>query len=150
MSAPEPIAVVDIRRGDSIRFESADPATSLIAREYRAAADSSGLNEAGTYFLLDRPAPAVAIPHVPTLAWLKTVYGRPVLAIWTRGKEGLQGESTAIYRVEADITDFVPATAVPTEALDMLRVGCFMTVSEAAEIIAHFLAAVDRANGTAS
>lgn len=150
-----PIEPSKIRKGDLIRREPVKR-NSLKAVEYEAeyAGHMHGLVDSHTdrFFLLDRPAPAVELPTEPTLGWLN---GNPhLLAIWQDCSETAV-RPPAVRPVNVPtvfdgdhVKSFTPATAVPTEALNMLRAGCFMTVSEAAEVIAHFLAAVDRANGT--
>jgi hypothetical protein len=95
----------------------------------------------GNYSVFEeKDRPLVGIPRVPGLGWLKG-YGESKLAVWVRGREGLKGETTLIYRVLADIEGWTPATAVPTAALDELRANPLPQRD-----IRVFLAAVDEAN----
>lgn len=99
--------------------------------------------EADTFTLVDRPKPDVVLPTVATLGWLDSKGNDHALGIWRRqvltggnGVENLRGDG---FRAQDyDITDFTPATAVPTTALDELRDTWEVHI---------FLAAVDAANG---
>ncbi len=152
-----PIEPSEIRKGDLIRCEWPDEWPDEVpdehqacrALEYVAPRDNYPWTPDATHFLLDRPAPAVELPTEPTLGWVDHAELSPQFGAWVRRGETLYAMRQSDFAA-SDVTAFTPATAVPTEALNMLRAGCFMTVSEAAEVIAHFLAAVDRANGTAS
>lgn len=132
-----PIKPKDIREGDLLRLESISREGRAV--EYRAttAGDTDGWNCAAfKWFLLDRPTPPVSLPEEPTLGWL--TYGG--------GKDNAFGKFRAGDVEEADhalnddapiaielgasgrkvnaqfrVTAFVPATAVPTEALDKFR-----------------------------
>lgn len=150
-----PIDAGDIRKGDVVRAEFRDVDSLLAgvtAREYKAGHDCDGgdrNDRVVDYFLLDRPAYAlVRIPEKPGLGWL-AAHGHRELAVWRRGREGLEGTPTMIFRDPIGITEWTPATAVPTVALGELRVawgssGFFRP--DAVEAIRKFLAAVDEAN----
>lgn len=150
MTTRQPIDPADIRVGDLVRWESATRSPGFpTAHEWVAIADGDDWAGEGQHYLLER-RPLVKIPQKPGLGWLRG-YDKSLLAIWKRGNEGLEGESTPIYRVHEDITDWVPATAVPTAALDELRtyIDAFQHRADtpAKKRIADFLAAVDEANG---
>ena len=103
--------------------------------------------EGSTWRLVNRPKPAVELPTVPTLGWA-TVDRRDVadpltaLGKFVRFGGVLTVLANPRYSV-SDVTAFVPATAVPTDALDDLR-GQWKVPSSA---VRDFLAAVDAANG---
>lgn len=148
MTARQPIDPADIKPGDLIRWESAFPETATLATEFRAGSSGKGYRAAGTYYLLDRPAPAVDLPMEPTLGWAN---GR--IGIWQPG-----GEDDYLWDCHQDangVTAFTPATAVPTSALEKLRGHLEFwrrnsTAGSLASEVAEFLNAAVAANGAAS
>ena len=151
----------DVRNGDTIRREYAAPTGSLRAVEFVANVAIPGDGDA--LFLLDRPVPAVELPTVPTLGWVTVSHGgfqhNPAVAFvgpWQSGPHGmLAGKYEAGYRTLSGtfsgsefITAFIPATAVPTNALNVLRKEMKRCLSFNHEMssIEIFLAAVDAAN----
>lgn len=165
MTARTPIDPADIRTGDLIRWERGEgsPTQTFEAAEFRATFDGDGKrNWDGQHYLLDRPAPAVDLPTEPTLGWI-TGYGYRNLDFWRyrdgadkAGEGAWAGNDPALkpygYGIKG-ITDWVPATAVPTSALDELRTiasSDAFCVDGFSRSVRAFLAAVDAANGTAS
>lgn len=156
-----PIEPSQIRKGDLIRKEY-EVGNGELALEYRATGDAHGKGGPGQHFPLDRPKPAVELPTEPTLGWLtysgSQTFGRfragdisesdyatskdaPVaVGVSERGKK---------VNVMFGATSFIPATAVPTEALDDLREVLRLADDDFTDVEADdlraFLAAVDKA-----
>lgn len=138
-----PIEPSDIRAGDLIREEYAEPWVPergdlpRTATEYRATDDLKTLSRAraSAYYLLDRPTPAVELPTEPTLGILHWGEGEEVSCsegrwsvengvVWEHFANGIRGYSRPVEDVTAfERTYALPddTTAVPTEALDELR-----------------------------
>jgi hypothetical protein len=142
-----PIKPEDIRKGDLIRFEYANIPGK--ASEYIAMGDEIPTYNAGHHFLLDRPKPTVDLPTKPTLGFISsgTVPTSTVGMWWVDPNDPSFVIRDGSFRLADDITAFVPATAVPAEALDELRAvasgrrGCPDVAAPGA--ITTFLAAVD-------
>lgn len=126
-------------------------------REFIALYDEhmSGWGSLGQFFLVSRSAPVVELPAEPTLGWVDGEEGR-MLARWV-SRDGSVITGPMREGLEAThIAAFTPATAVPTEALDRLRVcisrdetdraGGWDAAQRLRAIIDAFLAAVDEAN----
>lgn len=173
-ASPEPIEPDDIREGDSIRLEwvTSQDGTPM-AMEYVAPHSGTAMKkrlsgnelQTASWFLLDRPSPAVELPTEPTLGWIASKYGGTVLGTWERytsTRASHAGEVSALVR-ERDVPleyvqSFTPAVAVPKAALDELRemwvgdLGCDRQrdwVEYGARLFTttrDFLAAVDAAN----
>jgi hypothetical protein len=123
------IEVSEIRKGDLIRWEGPGDE----AHEWREDSIESPYNGHGQHYLLDRPEPVVELPTEPTLGWLTASQcvgtalvpvGVPVLDKWSAP----MGNASSIRRngdtcgiAQEWVTAFEPATIVPTEALDVLR-----------------------------
>ena len=140
------IAPSDIRLNDTVRVEF-PPGSTNTAVEF--IADSVGFNHAAflsgsTYYLLDRPKPAVELPTEPTLGWLETKYAARILQVWFAQGRYAAASNNNRWNLETEVTAFTPATAIPTEALDTLRANAVLC---SIPNVAKFLAAVDAANG---
>jgi hypothetical protein len=157
-----PIDPKDIRKGDLIRNEWADGTAfefrakhngDNLGAEWRGGGRASFLMGATAHYLLDRPKPPVALPTKPTLAWVDDGRGR-ALAYWDGSAyaDEVTQEELARTFLRAKITDFTPATAVPTEALNKFREvverpHAMPLANWEGELVAHaFLSAVDEAN----
>lgn len=114
----------DIRKGDAIRFDYTEP-FDVTAAEYVASRDGQGYTtrlNLGNHFLIDRPAPPVALPTEPTLGWATWGDEQYLGVFVTRGVNLRAVDSEGATGGDRDtVTAFTPATAVPTEALDELR-----------------------------
>jgi len=158
----EPIDRGLIRRGDRIRVEYTKSENgSPRAIEYVAEHDRMGMRNrmngterlGAAYFLLDRPKPPVELPTQPTLGWLSAEdedgKGGTFLATWQKRPDlVLQCRVAGAWGKEC-VTAFVPATAVPTEALEKLRErheGGEESPVAKCGWVSDFLLAVDRAN----
>lgn len=162
----QPIEPEDIRKGDLIRYENGD-LIRFRAGEYRAETDGDTWGpHPGRYFLLDRPKSPVDLPTEPTLGWASFEHHHDHLAetelgVWRHVVHG-NGNDTITAAIQHQIaqadtvTAFTPAVAVPKGALDELR-EVFDTAPDThtaprrtlhySHAIAHFLKAVDEANG---
>ena len=95
---------------------------------------------------VDRPKPAVELPTVPTLGWVRGETFDPLLAVWVRDDTT---NDAPTFRAPAHVlhpdyvTAFTAATAVPTAVLEILRSLAWLCPGP----IGTFLAAVDAANG---
>lgn len=146
-----PIEPSEIKRGDLIRAGFGTvKSTRMTALEYRAESDGDRYSDdAVAWQLLDRPAPAVESPTEPTLGWLHGPEPSPLLDMWVkqytqREEFGVSGEATGTWAKPSEVTAFIPAIAVPREALDILREG--HPVGRKCLWVSDFLAAVDEAN----
>ena len=153
MSGRVEIHPAEIRKGDLIRWERHRADKSAVsAVEYRAVCSGDrhiSVGQAanfGQHYLLERPAPAVSLPSVPTLGWLDSIGNTHALGIWRSqpltggvGVVNIRGDSGAL---DFEITAFTEAVAVPKSALDELRFAQVFPLSE----VATFLAAVDNAS----
>lgn len=122
----------DIRKGDEIHWDDvnrprghavASPAVTAI--EYKANRDEHEWRDWGIHRLINRPTPPVELPEEPTLGWATWRDFSKSLAVWK-----LRGEALTATDSDGDskgysekVTAFTPATAVPTEALDALRLA---------------------------
>lgn len=152
-----PIAHDRIRVGDTVEAESNGMTTRFIIRKvernrvYADTDDAFLYADFNTWFLLDRPAPPVELPKTRTLGWLSwhadlAICDTTELGMWrSTGGATVTDKDTGVP--VKMLTAFVPATAVPTSALDELRKaelsGAFDT-----SYVESFLGAVDAANGT--
>lgn len=152
----EPIKPEDIRVGDLVRLECSEPVMGgVTAYEYVAVSDgqAGGAILDGEVFLLDRPTPAVDLPVMPTLGWLRTKGHESRLAHWFTLGHGprrlMKADRPLADRLADDTLGWAEAVAVPREALDDLRHGadCSGPTSCAVGHMRTFLAAVDAANG---
>lgn len=154
-----PIEPSEIRKGDLIRGE--NTIDTEMACEFRAAWDGhvGGWSIPATYYLLNRPTPPVELPTEPTLGWLTWYVGeessglgiyRTALSTYHRmGNGEITDEAAAGCWGASDVTAFVPATAVPTAALDNFRQQRD-TRNLTNGDIDTFLAVVDEANRAAA
>ena len=141
------ITKADARKGDHIRNEW-DPSSEhvrLLSNEIIwSGRDGEWYNNALRHRLIFRPEPAVVLPIEPTLGWVDTAEEARSLGVWQKGAGGwlnaTDTEGDESVRISG-ITAFIPATAVPTEALEALR-EYNMEVTEYRHVTA-FLAAVD-------
>lgn len=144
-----PIKPSEIRKGDLVRFESG---LNEYASEWRAEGALLQRRASGTYFLLDRPEPAVELPTEPTLGWVAFEDGYHWCGLVSDiepGDREFEGRrlDTGYYSERwhaTKVTAFTPATAVPTAALDELRRRA--QVYGDGSPTSDFLAAVDKAN----
>lgn len=149
-----PIEPQDIRKGDLFRVEYADGQASEL---YASGPQHKGW---GTkHFILKRARSAVVLPTVPTLGWVAGPETHPLFDSWSSnnaaapGPNYVTGKITKSSVCRHEVTAFTPATAVPTDALDLLRNDVLLerthgggsSFGEAAD---DFLAAVDAANGS--
>lgn len=154
-----PIDFEDIRPGDLIRSEATNGTTlgeNLLAAEWRATSETWAKAPSGhvNFYLIDRPAPPVDLPKTPTLGWLTTKAGGVLVGTWETYTPVVFGDEKREYALSRErdipvdrVTTFVPATAVPSEALDRLRAERVVhTNGINGRAIATFLAAVDEAN----
>lgn len=158
-----PIKPSEIRQGDLIRWEAGDnlPYPGYAAVEITADRDGMGMSNVGQHYLLDRPTPPVQLPEKPTLGWVTSPSrGGVDLDFWRYRGPGDRAGEGAWAGIDPDgtprgygmknITAFVPATAVPAEALDELRnAAAEWSLLDPNSIVGKFLAAVDAA-GAAS
>lgn len=157
----------DIRKGDSIREErirtEAD-FTGYAAVEYVANFDRHmGLSHS-TYYLLDRPKPAVVVPEKPTLGWVTTPYlDAAVIGSFGAFDRELTRPRRRVEYIDGDwtpatyVTAFREGVLVPKDALDELRKihdadgdttdADGMTPFQWWEEVGTFLTAVDEATG---
>jgi hypothetical protein len=161
MTAPTktPIDPSEIRKGDLIRCEWDGSVPGLQAAEFTASGHGHSLySEAPQHYLLDRPIPPVSLPTEPTLGWLTARERKggacPVahLAIWNLHRDpdvSIQWNGSNCGIARNWVTAFIPAVAVPTDALAGLRKyrndldwDC---ATPAVRRIDAFLAAVDEA-----
>lgn len=152
----EPIEPSEIRAGDLIREEYAEPwhtdgGIPRLATEYTATPELKTLcrRKASGYFLLDRPKPAVVLPTEPTLGWLTRrcpgFFGRvntSLETVWLSDDKSQVNRAGLIETIPVErVGAFTPATVVPSEALEKLRANPLPQRD-----ITVFLAAVDAAN----
>jgi len=154
-----PIDVADIRAGDLIRWEGECDS----AREWRSASNATPWStEAGQHYILT--SPVKLLWPAGTALWLTRDF-----CPWSKGDEvclaedwyedaGVGATTTSLYGrpllvTLAGVTDTpptpaveLPATAVPTEALDALRAEHGDDQLGACYEVIVFLAAVDAAN----
>lgn len=155
-----PIEPSEIRKGDLIRFErlseGVERAVEFVYENdnYRSSLAS------GTYYLLDRPAPAVELPTEPTWGWLTyrdTDFPSANPTVEYGEWKARHDRATALDVHGSTsvplqwVTAFTPATAVPTEALARLERAMDNWRMDAsygsmATDVSHFLAAVDEAS----
>lgn len=179
----EPIDPSEIREGDRVMAVSHGMETTFTVdhvdqgRLYAQPGNADHISTAflrdrdNEWFLLERPKPAVVLPTEPTLGWVTSTIGAQDLDFWRyRPAHDETGEG-AWAGSDPDgkprgwgmrlIAAFTPATAVPAEALEKLRVaeGAAMDVQpyhaeRKNEIRCHainlFLDAVDAANAATS
>ena len=141
-----PIDVADIRAGDLIRWEGECDS----AREWRSASNATPWStEAGQHYLLDRPEPAVELPiSGDHLGWL-THQGHTTCAAFNFWEFRPRVEDISFGAISRQSIDaWVPATAVPTAALDALRWSWGRMEALTGGNIRDFLADVDEANWT--
>ena len=149
----------DILKGDKIRWEN-DEAPVIKALEFTAPYDGYFYPSEGTHYRTSE-RPLVVMPTEPTWGWATWLPGRrdslapvakggtAVFGEWcvmdsATGRMGFKTRAMGFWSIPARrITAFVPATAVPTEALDYLRAQ-WRGVSGT---VAVFIADVDAANG---
>lgn len=134
----QPIEPRDIRKGDLVRAGFGTVSTTRVtALEYRAERDGDRYSDdAVAWQLLDRPEPAVELPLSPSLGWAD---GR--LGFWNGWMGRLNGRYASGEAVmEPPPAEIVLATAVPTEALDALRVA-----QQEADLASHSQANMIRA-----
>lgn len=104
------------------------------------------------FTLVDRPEPALELPSdwsLGTAFWNYTGQAqRGVTMFWRDERLGLRSLDGRMVDAEC-ITAFTPATAVPTEALETLRMyaGDLAGATPALRRIDTFLQAIDEANG---
>lgn len=162
----KPIQPSEIRAGDTIEMESEGWSTRCVVgkvtdtRIYNEEQSSTWLpHHGGTFYLLDRPTPPVELPrgsHFGTLTWVDADgnSGGTLAAEWLI--DANYAEALNFGRIDlARVRSFDRMTAVPTEALDLLRLYVTglddLPILRAAErATAEFLAAVDEANGVPS
>lgn len=151
-----PIEPSDIRKGDLIRWEND---AREVAHEWRANADRDRFDGPpdlgfGAHYLLDRPKPAVELPTVPSLGWATRATADATLGTWQKYTTRFGDQTDYLIDSErefqaCEVTGFVAATAVPTDALDALRAyrDCLHTPGPTPAIrrIDTFLNAVDNA-----
>lgn len=154
-----PIEPSEIRKGDLIRCEALDAdgfgPDHILASEFRAEDRFyKPVLSSVRYYLLDRPVPAVVLPAEPTLGWVghsvRPAPGIPpsILAYWHQDETGWFNSHDGRGFTRENITAFVPATAVPTDALDKLRGHSVLDgYGDLMDRVGDFLAAVDEANG---
>ena len=156
----------DIKRGDLVRVENGLRREGVASSiEYVASYDGFNWYEDSgyghTYYLLDRPTPAVKLPSKPCLGFASWTAGPGfmvfipgsgdcVLGQWVRGDDAvfcfkpLRSTLGSVRR--ARITAFTEATTVPTEALDLLRRSSLSDSQTQWHALQSFLAAVDNAS----
>jgi hypothetical protein len=136
MTGHTPIAAADIRKGDQIRFEwdMTQVSGEATAIEYTAATDGQYWSTLGEHYLLARTAAPGTLPLTRTLGWAFSSPVDPVLGVWhtyishVRFRDDDQPGETYLLQAEREfvassVVDFLPATAVPKEALDRLMAG---------------------------
>ena len=135
MTARVEIDWEDIERGDSIRVENKRRRKGLaFSVEYVASYDGFNWYEDSgyghTYYLLERPTPAVELPDVPTLGWLSVENAEPILGRWRSYEPNFRRDDGTEYKcalqderdIERDrVTGFAEAVVVPLAVLDKLR-----------------------------
>ena len=154
-----PIDFGDIQVRDTVTRDLAGITSTLTVAKRHASSlytDSSSClanSPNSTWRLLHRPKPAVVLPSGPQLGWA-TVHppnwDKPVTVLSRFMLDGDRLISAApLYSVN-DVTAFVAATAVPTEALLHLRCQRGSDGQDATTTRARveFFTAVDAANGT--
>lgn len=153
MSASVEIQPWEIRVGDLIRCEAHAGTTigdSLTASEWRAdgTEEAKAMGGTSTYYLLDRPKPAVVLPTTQTLGWIETIYDTRILQFWSDVNRCAETSNGARWNLEKEVTAFTPATAIPTEALDLLRyrLKTGAVAQSGTRAVKDFLAAVDNAS----
>ena len=134
-----------VRNGDTIRREYAAPTGSLRAVEFVANVAIPGDGDA--LYLLDRPTPAVELPiSGDHLGWL-THQGHTTCAAFNFWEFRPRVEDISFGAISRQSIDaWVPATAVPTAALDALRWSWGRMEALTGGNIRDFLADVDAAN----
>lgn len=168
--ARTPIDPSGLMVGDLVRCETTDSVLlggEFTATEFRWAEthDPEDVAPGVQYFLLERPTPPFALPSKPTLGWLAigdedfSAHFYHVAETAVRGKRVFRDGVELVARPQ-DVTSFTHATAVPSGAIADLRESnkwCdeprhSLETSDSGRrgAIFTFLAAVDRANGTAS
>lgn len=154
----------EIRKGDLVRYEGQDESTTTRAVEFCAERDGQSYLPVvlpGQHYLLHRPTPPVELPTEPALGIVSGTWGGPPrLAVWRVERDAcstwlrpVDNEGDTDRTVGGAVTNFVPATAVPTKALDRVRrvaATCDATYPDYKEALFTFLAAVDSANGVTS
>lgn len=165
-----PIEPSGLMVGDLVRCETTDDV--LLGGEFTATeftwSESHNPDDVAPgvqYFLLDRPAPPVAIPTKPTLGWLSIGDSDTMARFYHVAETAVRGKRVFRDGVELvaqpeDVTSFTHATAVPTGAITELRLSdkwCdephrSLETSNSGRrgAIATFLSAVERANGSSS
>lgn len=147
-----PIAFNDIKPGDLIRSEwSESPYVDRTAVEYRVN-NHKGNSYPGAdrHYLLDRPTPPVSLPeedhHFGWLTAPDTLVARDrVAGEWFFGGKDITASGFQEGIARARVTEWIPGTLVPTEALGTfrhLRQTRNLTMGE----IDAFIAAIDEAN----
>ena len=110
----------DVRKGDTIRREYTAHRNHLKAVEFVADGDCHDNDD--VLYLLDRPTPAVELPTVPALGWVEHEEIKARFGSWVASGATLYAVRQMDFDA-ASVTAFTPATAVPTDALDELRVA---------------------------
>jgi hypothetical protein len=150
----EPIEPSDIRKGDLIRWEAdGKPGGTFVrAVEYAANGENDEYDMRGQHYLIARHT--LGIPHQPALGWVNTKNHGPSLGFWRdvpiEGRAANLDNSGQAYGTLVTANAFTPATAVPTSALDELRLYVTglddLPVLRAAErAVARFIEVVDEA-----
>ena len=117
-----PIEPSEIRSGDLVRKELVGHPANYQAIEFIANVDGKAPDDGSTYYLLDRQKPAVELPTEPTWGWLTTRESARSLGLWSSDQDCVHSVPLpSVRRVREKATAFIPATAVPTEALQEFR-----------------------------
>ena len=96
-----------------------------------------------TWSLIDRPKPPVDLPTEPTLGWANFGGSDTCLSIWSEQMRPVCQCGSSAGGDPEKLESFVAATAVPTSALDELRLVTRSAWEGAPSRV--FLAAVDKA-----